>query len=814
MIPNTILYDLKSKITKAFLNKTVVRFQILSCHQHGFKVRTIGLFGFISFHDMPWRYHNYSYWNIVGEHLVGLYFLALVKVLNDDFKYSLIAQESQFSRHLLVRGEKYRTLVLKKNKSYLILEVGFAFSWKYGSILGEVHRASFSEKEYEEIEAGNILSLIYKGNENEGASIFSSENSDFEILLNLSTNRQPNFLKNKLAIAKMALKSNEVLNFRIIGFHEKGFYCEMVGLFAFVSFFHMPWKYKNQGYWIVIKNSLLGIKLKGTIFKLNTHILSLKINAEIDQFEPPPLLKGQRYSSIVLATFSNFVLLDLGFHFSWNYGSFSAKLKNMFIHKELSSRICEGDIIHVFYWGKDGEGSPIITKTKAQSAVVFSSAEKLVSRKIPSLERIKKAISLAYMQSEIVEFIFVFQVENGFYVECMGIYALLIYDHLPWNYSKNNYWKILLPYLQDYFFKASIVALDSQQILMYLKALQLQEEIDVEEGFIDAIVLEKSDKKMVLELGIHFDWEFGSLLNEWKKNNLNAKKWLSFCPGNRVSIYYKNNMLFSEDELILNEELRLEEEAIHEKYTDSRLKIRLSKYNNNSLVGNIEEQEVFFNIDNMPWQYEKPNYWRAFLNSINGCFFAISEGNEINKCQLELLSKDALESKLAVGKSYQAIILEKQNKCVVFDLGIHFKWQYGSLICCVPNYHYNDKSIKSMNRGDVFSIVYWGKNIFSNKLVFGKKGSKCDEDQMLEKSKIGTIVGVRVERKGAKVKGYIDNEFLAVFNRSKKIYGEDSFKVKFALAKLNDGQILKCKVLSYVPGEQYYSVCWINYNEV
>lgn len=155
------------------------------------------------------------------------------------------------------------------------------------------------------------------------------------------------------------------LRFKIMGLKSKGFVIKIEGLYAFVSFYHMPWKYSDVNYWTPIAPKLIG-----KVFYCKVHsikkdpLLSIVVNGEIPQFKNMELQIGERYKGIIIEKIKGGLLVETGYHFDWKCGSFVGFLhqsKFEFAKSYLSCSV--GDEIEVVYQGLNEKGQLVYTQT-------------------------------------------------------------------------------------------------------------------------------------------------------------------------------------------------------------------------------------------------------------------------------------------------------------------------------------------------------------------------------------------------------------------------------------------------------------------
>lgn len=155
------------------------------------------------------------------------------------------------------------------------------------------------------------------------------------------------------------------LPFKIMELKSTGFVIKVSGLYGFISFFHMPWKYSNVNYWTSISHKLIGKVFFCKIHSIaKAPLLSIIVNGEIPQFKKIELLTGENYRGIIIEKGERGVFIEIGYHFDWKHGSFVGYMnKSNFDSLQLFSLCSVGDEIEIFYQGVNKDGRFIYSQT-------------------------------------------------------------------------------------------------------------------------------------------------------------------------------------------------------------------------------------------------------------------------------------------------------------------------------------------------------------------------------------------------------------------------------------------------------------------
>ena len=152
---------------------------------------------------------------------------------------------------------------------------------------------------------------------------------------------------------------NATLPFKIISLKDNGFVVKVSELYAFVSFYYMPWEYVNTNCWIAVAPKLIGKVFYCKIHDIQKKPTSLLIivNGKIPQFKRIKLKVRREYRGVIIKKLNFGILVDIGCHFRWNRGSFVGLLHaSQFDSTRLFANCSEGDEIRVCYQGLNEKG--------------------------------------------------------------------------------------------------------------------------------------------------------------------------------------------------------------------------------------------------------------------------------------------------------------------------------------------------------------------------------------------------------------------------------------------------------------------------
>lgn len=109
-------------------------------------VKVGGMYAFLDYRDMPWRYSILKDWTVVSQHLIGKRFFGEIIHISgteSPFWINIGAKVHKFKPRELTLYEEYQVIVIRKTKYGLFVEAGFHFNWYYGSFYGLIHKSAF-----------------------------------------------------------------------------------------------------------------------------------------------------------------------------------------------------------------------------------------------------------------------------------------------------------------------------------------------------------------------------------------------------------------------------------------------------------------------------------------------------------------------------------------------------------------------------------------------------------------------------------------------------------------------------------------------
>lgn len=140
-----------------------VIFKVIRIKKGGFQVKVKGIFAFVPFSLMPWKYHL-GIWNLMEREVVEHKFFAKIAELDLTLnRIVLDATVTEFDIFYLIDGQTYKAIILKKAKTYILVELGHRYQWNYGSqaFYIKLDNSNLTEIDYYSFSLGDELELTY-----------------------------------------------------------------------------------------------------------------------------------------------------------------------------------------------------------------------------------------------------------------------------------------------------------------------------------------------------------------------------------------------------------------------------------------------------------------------------------------------------------------------------------------------------------------------------------------------------------------------------------------------------------------------------
>lgn len=228
----------------------------------------------------------------------------------------------------------------------------------------------------------NFLRLIFNKPE-----IFDFDIDEIQQDKNLIDDRQ--WFDELLQNIELNQKNDAILKFKIIDIRKKGFIVQSCGLYAYISFYYMPWHYDNYEYWHTIFPSLKNKIFDCKVHKIIKDPLLILLNADLPQFKLVLQRQNFSYKGIILQKVNQEIFIDFGYHYHWKYGSICGYINESQLEDKTISEYSVGDVIYAKFFGMDENGFMKFSQKKFLLDWILNKPQSFVG-KITWLEVIKE----------------------------------------------------------------------------------------------------------------------------------------------------------------------------------------------------------------------------------------------------------------------------------------------------------------------------------------------------------------------------------------------------------------------------------------
>lgn len=170
---NKLIADLEKKV----IEEKNLPFRIIKIKEKGFIIKINGLFGYISFLHMPWRYSDVEFWGYVFKYLQDkTFFCKIYRFEKEPLTIIVDGDVPQFSKMSLIKDSEYEGVVVKKNRNGLYVDFGLSFNWQCGSFVQLIKKSDIDNSDYSKLKCGDTYKAFYIGESEEKVAIFQDEN--------------------------------------------------------------------------------------------------------------------------------------------------------------------------------------------------------------------------------------------------------------------------------------------------------------------------------------------------------------------------------------------------------------------------------------------------------------------------------------------------------------------------------------------------------------------------------------------------------------------------------------------------------------
>jgi ribosomal protein S1 len=142
-----------------------VQLNVVNATKNGFTIKVCGLFGYLQFKYMPWHYRSIHHWRAVSSSIVGNYFIGKIEsVETEPIKIITNATSHIFKTVELEHDFIYNGIIIEKKKFGLLVEIGNHFGWRFGSIVGFIHKSFLLDiEDFNQANVGQTITTQYQG---------------------------------------------------------------------------------------------------------------------------------------------------------------------------------------------------------------------------------------------------------------------------------------------------------------------------------------------------------------------------------------------------------------------------------------------------------------------------------------------------------------------------------------------------------------------------------------------------------------------------------------------------------------------------
>ncbi len=686
------LQDLLFRVKYAYENQETVYFKIVDTKKNGFLVKVCGLFAYVPFAHMPWNYPVIERWHNVSKCLIGKSFKSKVYAFQQDpISIILDAKITTFEKPKLTQLQRYRGVIMYKTEYGFFVDIGLHFNWKYGSIVGLFYKSFMSHKvNYEKYKEGDVITVTFYDYENQGGLIFGGKYRPKW----LPITKNHKLLEKSIQKVKSTYENQEALYFEIVGAKNNGFLVKVNGVFAYVPFSHMPWAYSAVTQWYYVRDFLVGKSFQGKVAVFEPNPLSILLDARVTTFKKLKLTQLQQYKGVIIYKAKYGLFVDIGIHFDWKYGSITGLYhKKLMPKEEIYEKVSEGDTILSTLYNYNRDEKLILGYKDLPNRTTIK-----YQHLLGTIERVKRA----YENQTMLYFKIVEIKKNGFLVKVSGLFAHISFSHMPWEYRALAHWHYVSASLVGKYFLGKVHSLNENPFWVVLDAKETTFEKPelTELKQYKGVILHKAEHGLFIDIGVHFDWKYGSIVGLFHKNLMPRETYEKACQGDTMlTTFYKYNR----EGKITFVDNNLSNSVLGKYQNQLEVPERVGKVE--KIRKDYEEQEVLcfeivgvkkksfwvktgdFCADvpfyHMPWEYSAVAHWKNVAKYLIGQFFLAkicSLQKDFTSITLDAKITTFKKPELVKCQAYEGVIVHKAAHGLWVDIGLHFNWQYGSIV--------------------------------------------------------------------------------------------------------------------------------------
>ena len=255
------------------------------------------------------------------------------------------------------------------------------------------------------------------------------------------------------------------------------------------------------------------------------------------------------------------------------------------------------------------------------------------------------------------------------------------------------------------------------------------------------------------------------------------------------------------------EKLFQEVEAAKEQ--DKKTPFRIFFLRDDILIVKVKGLFARLPIQNMAWSYPDLEYWKIIFPTLQGVEYkgkvveALPPQEEGERFHIivDARAHTFYMAELIDNAEYNGIVLQKNDKEILIDIGVHFKWKYGSLSGFLPlDELATPETFQSCQPGDILTIEYIGSN---------ERGLQFAAITTIDLAEyVGKITWVQIGR-GTTPYYMVEGKYKGDLPITKTHYPTNKKKVRRLREQWENGDIIQCEILEYKP-HRGFMLKWID----
>lgn len=769
--------------------QTAVPFRIMDIKRGGFLVKIEGMYGYVPFDRMPWKYPHPLCWEAIHLLLKSETFLG--KVFHIEKTIDFTGEGKGFIRifvdatenNLLTKAEinfneDYRAVVIRKLPYGAMIDIGCHFDWKCGSVTGFLHQSKFfGSTSFRFCEIGKTLTVNCIDENEHGLLFVTGEYADFhnyvgkKALVTVHKDEE-----GKLAFS-MEDGNNAYMPVKTSIYGEKK------------AWIKKAIKFLTDGE--MIECEILEVKKINNLF-----VVKWLPNDEIENRIDLYFQKSKAYvSKIVPVTIRRSEEGELNFLVENKYIATMPIEKSIYETSENMIRYSinywsDGEIVDCEVLDIDVLTDQFVVKLYLDNFEIFKEQEVILSCRIIDIRK------------------------GGFLVMIKGLCAFVPFDYMPWNYYQTKSWEAVAASLKGMSFYGKISRIDKTIdktgiFRIYVDATftpMSQVELSVNECY-KGIVTLKKPYGVFVDVGYHFNWKCGSLPGLLHVSKFSDAETFQLCePGQTIATTYlgknEQGMCFECEGFV----------DLHTRFAGKTILVTISKKIDGSLSLRTEDNYKAI-LPVTKYIYEDKKDW--ILDTVKEW----KEGDTIECEVLDVKSFSDVfvvkwlpenDFKKNIGKTVSVKVSKNEDGDMTFVANDRYKAEmpltkdiYGKQLQTVTD------AVTSWPDGKSLQCKVLDADFNSNLFVV----------QWLPNKDLVAYIGKTVRAKVCKTKAdkpdfLVENKYMAEMPLKKSIYDKNHPWIEEIVMSLSDGEIIDCEVIDVDVYTEKFTIKWLSEEKI